>query len=93
MLLPRGNDGVGIVGAFAIEAPPTLRLLVIGPEATTRQIRAQAGRFPRVVLALIAQDADSRQTVTAMRQAFDDACWRPAGKGYNVLAFERLCDE
>ena len=29
VLVPRGNDGVGIVGAFAIEAPPRLRLLVL----------------------------------------------------------------
>ena len=29
VLLPRGNDGVGIVGAFAIEAPPALPLLLI----------------------------------------------------------------
>ena len=36
VLLPRGNDGVGIVGAFAVEAPPTLRLLVIGRDASVR---------------------------------------------------------
>ena len=30
VLLPHGNDGVGIVGAFAVEAPPALRLLVVG---------------------------------------------------------------
>ena len=29
VLLPRGNDGVGIVGAFSIEAPPALPLLLI----------------------------------------------------------------
>ena len=93
VLLPRGNDGVGIVGAFAIEAPPTLRLLVIGREATSEQIRARASRFPRVVLALLGQDTDSRTTLTAMRQAFDDACWREVGEGYNVLVYERICGE
>ena len=31
ILLPRGNDGVGIVGAFGIEAPPTLPILLLRP--------------------------------------------------------------
>ena len=34
VLLPRGNDGVGIVGAFAIESPPAQRLLVVDPGRT-----------------------------------------------------------
>lgn len=93
VLLPRGNDGVGIVGAFGVEAPPTLRLLVIGREEAAEKIRARAGHFPRVVLALIGQDADSRRTVTVMRQAFDNACWRETSQEYNIIAFERLCGE
>jgi hypothetical protein len=28
-----------------------------------------------------------------MRQAFADPCWRKAGEGFNVLAFERTCGE
>ncbi len=31
VLLPRGNDGVGIAGAFGIEAPPALPLLLVRP--------------------------------------------------------------
>ncbi len=93
VLLPHGNDGVGIVGAFAIEAPSTLRLLVVRKDASAAQIRARAGRFPRVVLALLGQDADSRATLPIMRQAFADPCWREAGDGFNVLAFERICGE
>jgi len=42
VLLPHGNDGVGIVGAFAVEAPPTMRLLVIGREACAATIRMVA---------------------------------------------------
>jgi hypothetical protein len=92
VLLPHGNDGVGIVGAFAIEAPPTLRLLVVGKDATVGEIRARASSFPRVALALLGQDADSRATLPVMREAFTDPCWRTAGEGFNVLAFERTCD-
>ena len=42
VLLPHGNDGVGIVGAFAIESPPTLRLLVIDHDESPAEIRARA---------------------------------------------------
>jgi hypothetical protein len=93
VLLPHGNDGVGIVGAFASEAPPTMRLMVIGKDLTAGQIRARAGRFPRVVLALLGQDSDSRATLPVMREAFADPCWRAAGEGFNVLAFDRICRE
>ena len=93
VLLPHGNDGVGIVGAFAIESPTTLRLLVIGQEDTPAAIRASASRYPRVVLALLGQDAASRATLPIMRQAFADPCWRAAGAALNVLVFDRNCGE
>ena len=93
VLLPRGNDGVGIVGAFAVEAPPTLRLLVIGRDASSAEIRARASGYPRVTLALLGQDEASRATLSVMRQAFADPCWRAAGEGFNVLAFDRICGE
>ena len=28
-----------------------------------------------------------------MRLAFADPCWRAAGEGFNVLAFDRICGE
>lgn len=93
VLVPYGNDGVGIVGAFAGEAPPTLRLLIIRPDETPTQIVARAGNEARVVLALLGQDADSRTTVLHMRAAFDNPCWRAVGQGSNVLALERICGE
>jgi hypothetical protein len=92
-LLPYGNDGVGIVGAIAIESPPALRLLVIRRDEPSAQIRAHAEPYPRVVLALLDQDADSHATVSHMREAFTDPCWRVAGEGFNVLAFDRMCGE
>jgi 4-amino-4-deoxy-L-arabinose transferase-like glycosyltransferase len=90
VLLPHGNDGVGIVGAFAVEAPSALRLLVVSPDETAAQINARADGFPRVVLALLDQDRDSHAALPAMRNAFANPCWRPAGTGFNVLAFERI---
>ena len=93
VLLPHGNDGVGIVGAFAIDAPPMLRLLVVGADETAAQIRARVDRFPRVVLALLGQDRDSRATLRIMREAFADPCWREVGEGFNVIAFARIGEE
>ena len=93
VLLPHGNDGVGIVGAFAIEAPPTMRLLVISLDATAAQVRAQVSGYPRVVLALLGQDEASRATLPVMRQAFADPCWRAVGQAFNVQAFDRTCGE
>ncbi len=57
VMLPHGNDGVGIVGAFAIESPTSMRLLIVGKDES---LEIEHGRhyFPRVVLALVGQDAD-----------------------------------
>jgi hypothetical protein len=93
VLVPRGNDGVGILGAFAIEAPPRLRLLVIGRDESPAQISARVSQYPRVVLALFGQDADSRATLPAMRETFAGSCWRAAGEASGVLAFARICGE
>jgi uncharacterized membrane protein len=91
VLLPRGNDGVGIIGAFATEAPAAMRLLVIDRDASPEAIRERTAGFSRVLLALLGQDEASRSTVPLLRRAFADRCWRNAGAGFNVLAFERIC--
>jgi 4-amino-4-deoxy-L-arabinose transferase-like glycosyltransferase len=93
VLVPHGNDGVGIVGAFAAESAPELRLLVIGRDETPEQIRARAAHYRRVVLALLDQDADSHATLPHMRAAFAAPCWRATDDGFNVLAFDRICGE
>jgi 4-amino-4-deoxy-L-arabinose transferase-like glycosyltransferase len=93
VLVPRGNDGVGIVGAFAIESPPGLHMLVVGRDLSPAQIHARVGKYPRVVLALLGQDADSRATLPAMRDAFAGPCWRAAGEVNGAFAFARICGE
>ena len=93
VLLPRGNDGVGIVGAFAVEAPPAMRLLVIGRDDRPRRSARARPAIRASTLALLGQDAASRATLPVMRQAFADPCWRAAGEGFNVLAFDRICGE
>ncbi len=91
VLLPRGNDGVGVVGPFLAESPDWLQVLVVGRDARPRQIVAAVSAYPRVVVALIGADDDSRAVLPVMRAAFTNPCWRPAGAGFNVVAFDRIC--
>ena len=56
VVLPRGNDGAAVVGSFAIEAPATLRLLIVDRAETSADIRARAAPYRRVTLALLGQD-------------------------------------
>jgi hypothetical protein len=93
VLLPRGNDGVGVVGAFINEAPDAMRLSIAEPTDTIYQLHAKVGTARRVVLVLIGVDAASRATAELLRAAFtDDPCWRPAGIGFNVRAFDSICE-
>ena len=92
VLVPRGNDGIGIVGAFASEAPPALLLLAIGPDETPDGIRGRVAPFRRVVLALLAQDAASQAAIPRMRAAFMHPGWREVGIGLNVIAYQRSAD-
>ncbi len=92
VLLPRGNDGVGVVAAFVNEAPDQLRLSIVQPTDTQQQLDARISAANRVVLALIGVDAESRATSAMLRAVFTaDPCWHQAGIGFNVLAFDRTC--
>ena len=92
VLVARGNDGVGVVGAFATEAPDWLPILVIDRQESPGQIRVRAGNFPRAVLALLEQDDSSRATAQLLMAAFtDQPCWRRAPGAFKVMVFDRIC--
>ena len=102
VLLPRGNDGVGVVGAFAIEAPPALLLQLIRAGDTEEQIRAHVAPWHRVVLALLEQDASSRAASEAMHRALTEPdqatpmaipIWRQVARGPNVEVYERIAEQ
>jgi hypothetical protein len=86
VLLPRGNDGVGIVGAFAIEAPPGLPILLIGPTGPGAGVLRP---YRRVVLALLAQDRDSIIAVAATRTVLATVDWRRVASESNIEVYER----
>jgi len=93
VMAPRGNDGVGIVGAVLLSAPAETRLLLIaGQDAAF--LRAAARTSPRVVLAMLALDDASRAAIPAMRAAFaQQECWREHPALANLAAYENLCRE
>ena len=85
-LVPRGNDGVGIVGAFGIEAPAGLKMLVLGP---SDPIVERVGEHHRVALALMAQDRDSTAMIAAARIALAGQGWRRVAIGSTLEVYER----
>jgi hypothetical protein len=86
VLLPRGNDGVGIVGAFGIEAPASLPILLLRP---TDPVANRIAPYRRVVLALLPQDRDSIATIAVVRAALAAPNWRRVMVGSNLEIDER----
>jgi hypothetical protein len=84
-LVPAGNDGVGIVGAFGIEAPPGLMLRLVRPD----QPIVIPSAYRRVILVLMGQDQDSRTVLPAMQAALDGPNWRRIANGANLEVYER----
>jgi hypothetical protein len=83
VLLPRGNDGVGLVGAFGIEAPATLKLLLVRPN------EAVAAPGNRVVLVLLGRDRDSTAALPALRAAVSAPGWRRVAAGSHADVYAR----
>jgi hypothetical protein len=86
VLVPAGNDGVGIVGAFAIESPPAVRLMVVRAHGPLVSVPPGCRR---VVLALLAQDRDSTAVLPIMRAVVGGPNWRRVAIGSKVEAYER----
>ncbi len=89
VLLPRGNDGVGVVGPFLAEAPGWLRVRLVTADASLAGVRAAAAGYPRVVLALIGADRQSRATLPRLCAAFSVPGWHRVGRGFDTVALAR----
>jgi hypothetical protein len=86
VLLPRGNDGVGIVGAFAIEAQVGLPILLIRP---ADPIAVRIAPYRRIALAVLPQDRDSKAAIAAARVVLAPPDWHRVAVGSNLEVFER----
>jgi hypothetical protein len=71
VLLPRGNDGVGIVAAFLTAAPDGLHVLVVEPGFRLTLLRQAMLAWPRVTAADIAVDRESLRTMPLLNDAMD----------------------
>ena len=91
VLLPRGNDGVGIVGAFVTAANDDLRILLVDPTTRATALHAVASR---VMLARLDRDVTSGATIEALRASFAaDPCWRALPGGSNLIVFQTTCGD
>jgi hypothetical protein len=86
VLLPRGNDGVGIAGAFGIEAPAALPLLLVRRDDPAAE---RVVSWRRVVVVTLAQDRESAATLPALRANLGAANWRRVATGSNTEVYER----
>jgi hypothetical protein len=86
VLVPRGNDGVGIVGAFGIAAPPALPILLIRP---TDALPDRIAPYRRVALVTLTQDRDSTAAVALLRTALAGPNWRLVASGSSLEVYER----
>ena len=86
VLVPAGDDGVGIVGAFGIEAPPRLSLLLI---RSGNSIAARLTPYRRVALAALIQDQASVTSVAAAQAILTRPPWHLAAADSNLQVYER----
>ena len=101
VLLPFGNDGVGVPGPFIATAPDALRVLLIGagaggarsaavpnPVAASEALRSE----PRLILARVAADDASRAAVSQAQAYFqNDPCWQLQQQTKLVAVYLNRC--
>jgi hypothetical protein len=85
VLLPRGNDGVGVVAAFATAAPDGLRIALLEPGTALAVVRRAVASEGRVVVVLIAVDRDSRSVSASIEAATAADCRYGAGPSGTAL--------
>lgn len=88
VLLPFGNDGVGIPGPFIAAAPDALRLKLLTPNA-----QPDLSRENRVVLALLPVDDSSKKTGVDLLARFNaNPCWKNQYSTRLLRVFSRTCE-
>ncbi len=73
VLLPRGNDGVGLVAAFLTAAPDGLHVLLVEPGCRVTLLRQDVLAWPRATAAAVAADRDSLATLPLLADALGGA--------------------
>jgi hypothetical protein len=93
LLVPFGNDGVGIVGGVLAEAPPDQRLLLLRLEDADAAPARAAGHDRLVVLAITDRDGEAQAgaALAALRAdpgwAEQGVAWRDPRRGFTAVVF------
>ena len=88
VLVPYGNDGVGVVGPFIAEAPDDLRVLVVPNGMTAEELGRRVAGVDRLVLALLTPDAESEAAVPRIQAALRPLCRAERSGARGVVVFQ-----
>ena len=90
VLVPYGNDGVGVLAAFVREAPASMRLLTVARDTDPAALRRRVGDARRVILVELGLDGDSKATLPLMLRAFSGVpCWTQGPADFDTITFDR----
>jgi hypothetical protein len=89
VLLPYGNDGVGIPGPFIAAASDNMQILLIKPGKPPNLSRAQ-----NIILPILTVDAASRTAAIQTLEMLDaDKCWKNVEATNLTAVFSRICPD
>ncbi|HQU11383.1 MAG TPA: hypothetical protein PLV07_07345, partial [Acidiphilium sp.] len=92
VVLPFGNDGVGVPGPFVAAAPAAMRILVARTAGPA--VLAASLPYPRIAIARIEADGASRALVPRLDALFKAApCWHSVPAGPLLAVFANTCRE
>jgi len=92
VIVPFGNDGVGIPGPFIAAVPPAMRLLVA--RQADQVTLTVATSFRQVAIARIMVDGASRTLVPRLDELFKESrCWHSAPAPHGLAVFANDCPE
>lgn len=92
VIVPFGNDGVGIPGPFIAAAPAGMKLLVA--RRADRAVVTRSAGFRRIAIAQIRVDAASRALVPRLVHLFNASpCWHSVPTKAPLAVFANQCRE
>jgi hypothetical protein len=92
VMVPFGNDGVGVAGPFVAESPDAARILVVRDAEQGRSVAASPRDLRRIVIARLGVDRASRALLPSLEAAIAETpCWERNTDTVRIVSFERRC--
>ena len=89
VLVPFGNDGVGVAGAFVNSAPPNMKLLVVNSRNSLVQLHAALLGVNDLILVRLATDQQSKIQIEQTEKLLSDLHWKATSSAPLALVFHR----